>query len=161
MPQATFRENVPQYDEDLFVPTEQPTKDMRSKLIRSKEAAGSMVVNACPYGCRIDELNEEGYCRHIVGFTDPDDSDYYFPVTPVPPIGRGDKQIQLLRERKIDGTQRKKCLNNEALEHKERGTTCFRVYHVNPPAGTYRGPRDTDRPADDAGVFPAKADLDE
>jgi hypothetical protein len=26
-------------------------------------------LNFCPHGCRDDELDENGYCRHLVGFT--------------------------------------------------------------------------------------------
>ncbi len=33
-----------------------------------KEALGQ-VVNYCPFGCQDAELDERGYCRHLVGFT--------------------------------------------------------------------------------------------
>ena len=26
-------------------------------------------VNACPFGCEVSDLDELGYCRHLVGFT--------------------------------------------------------------------------------------------
>lgn len=34
----------------------------------SKASAGE-VVNMCPFGCEDHELDSNGYCRHLVGFT--------------------------------------------------------------------------------------------
>jgi hypothetical protein len=57
--------------DDLYLPRTRPKKDTRSKLMKSKAAAGGLIVNACPFGCEDHELDAEMYCRHLVGFTDP------------------------------------------------------------------------------------------
>jgi hypothetical protein len=47
-------------------------KDPRSLLIKAQCAAGvtgEQVVNACPFGCLDENLDEHGYCCHLVGFT--------------------------------------------------------------------------------------------
>lgn len=36
-------------------------------------------VNACPFGCTMQQLDQNGYCRHLVGFTVPGDDKYYYP----------------------------------------------------------------------------------
>lgn len=47
-------------------------KDPRSPLLKASAAAGvtgEQVVNACPFGCLDEQLDEHGYCCHLVGFT--------------------------------------------------------------------------------------------
>jgi hypothetical protein len=34
-----------------------------------KAAKQGLVVNACPFGCEHDDLDDLGYCCHLVGFT--------------------------------------------------------------------------------------------
>lgn len=59
-------------------------KSQVSTLMRAKSKAGNKQVNACPYGCKTEHLDQSGYCRHLVGFTTPGD----------PGFGRGDPQSQ-------------------------------------------------------------------
>lgn len=41
-----------------------------SPLMQRKAAAQkNEVVNACPFGCGVQQLDENGYCKHLVGFT--------------------------------------------------------------------------------------------
>jgi hypothetical protein len=43
-------------------------------LMRAKmNAADGVVVNRCPFGCADDQLDQHGYCHHLVGFTVPGD----------------------------------------------------------------------------------------
>ncbi|MES2155749.1 MAG: hypothetical protein V4510_11495 [bacterium] len=53
------------------VPVEQRRKlDHLSPLMRRKaQAKKQEVVNACPYGCGVRDLDENGYCKHLVGFS--------------------------------------------------------------------------------------------
>jgi hypothetical protein len=45
-------------------------KEVLSDLLRRQRAntIGDK-VNVCPFGCRDEELDEHGYCDHLVGFT--------------------------------------------------------------------------------------------
>lgn len=63
-----------------FLPTATPKKDMRSDLIKAKAVAGGLVVNACPFGCEEHELDAEGYCKHLVGFTLPGSRTQFEPL---------------------------------------------------------------------------------
>lgn len=42
-----------------------------SKLMRAKARAvrNNQVVNACPFGCSDENLDQNGYCYHLVGFS--------------------------------------------------------------------------------------------
>lgn len=37
--------------------------------------------NHCPFGCSLEELEENGYCRHLVGFTN--DKKVFEPLVPI------------------------------------------------------------------------------
>ena len=45
-------------------------KEHLSPLMRAKARAKYQeVINACPYGCNLSQMDEHGYCKHLVGFT--------------------------------------------------------------------------------------------
>jgi hypothetical protein len=45
-------------------------KDQRSPLMKAKaQVQDGGVVNFCPFGCEDSELDQHGYCKHLVGFT--------------------------------------------------------------------------------------------
>lgn len=45
-------------------------RDMRSPLMRAKAIAGANEkVNFCPFGCTVEDIDENGYCDHVIGFT--------------------------------------------------------------------------------------------
>jgi hypothetical protein len=44
---------------------------------KSRALSGAK-VNACPFGCTPSHLDENGYCRHLVGFTN--DGQFYEPM---------------------------------------------------------------------------------
>ncbi len=46
-------------------------------LAKSKNTKGGK-VNACPFGCKIENLDDNGYCHHLVGFTN--DGKIYEPM---------------------------------------------------------------------------------
>lgn len=57
--------------EELLQPP-QKRKDPRSELLKAKAVAdveGGEVVNACPFGCDTEHLDANGYCCHLIGFT--------------------------------------------------------------------------------------------
>lgn len=57
-------------DLDRFFKRENdPQVDQRSALLRAISKARGRVVNACPYGCQDEELDQSGYCHHLIGFT--------------------------------------------------------------------------------------------
>ncbi len=49
-------------------------------LMYAKSKAKGKQVNACPFGCVDRQLDQHGYCRHLVGFTLPDSEQYYYPM---------------------------------------------------------------------------------
>lgn len=45
-------------------------KDKRSELLRAQSMSTTgAVVNFCPFGCPDEDLDQHGYCKHLVGFT--------------------------------------------------------------------------------------------
>ena len=56
----------------LVTPT---SEDERFKKIsplmyeKHKAARKGEKYNACPYGCQLDDLDDHGYCRHLIGFS--------------------------------------------------------------------------------------------
>lgn len=54
-------------------------QDKRSTLMKAKaKVAQDGVVNFCPFGCEDSQLDEHGYCKHLVGFTN--DKKFYEPM---------------------------------------------------------------------------------
>lgn len=112
-------------DEDLYLPKQRQKKDTRSKLMRSKAAAAGLIVNACPFGCEDHQLDEQTYCKHMVGTTDPDDDRIFFPMK-----WRDDVQTPgVKRFRFIDGSDPQMVQKTDVLV---RITTCSRVYRDTP-----------------------------
>ena len=62
-------------------PTER--RDRRSRLMRALgKTSHRSDVNFCPYGCDDLDLDEHGYCYHLIGFTLPGDRTKYEPLLP-------------------------------------------------------------------------------
>lgn len=62
-------------------------KDFRSDLMKAKaKTLNGEKVNACPFGCTVAQLDENGYCHHLVGFTN--DGKTYEPMRKV-----GDRRV--------------------------------------------------------------------
>lgn len=56
-----------------------PKKTKLTPLMWAKSRARSgNKVNACPFGCMTQHLDENGYCRHLIGFTN--DGQFYEPM---------------------------------------------------------------------------------
>jgi hypothetical protein len=49
---------------------------------RLTKASMGEAVNFCPYGCTDDQLDGNGYCRHLIGFTN--DQKFYEPLIFLP-----------------------------------------------------------------------------
>jgi hypothetical protein len=56
------------YDARLIPPDKRESQ--LSPLMQWKNAGG--VPNLCPYGCPDEDLNEHGYCYHLIGFANCD-----------------------------------------------------------------------------------------
>jgi|SRR6516162_5469576 hypothetical protein len=64
--------------------------------------------NACPFGCPDDQLDEHGYCRHLIGFTNNTDDEIKAGKGLYEPMGsrRGRRVIQIPREKIVhEGTE--------------------------------------------------------
>lgn len=102
-------------------------RDTRSALLKAKaKASGGVVAEACPYGCKPDDgMDDLGYCRHLVGFSN--DQKTYEPLVRMP---NGMRRIQLPRN------SRGKPL---PLPEKQKGdkfvriSTSYRVYREDVP----------------------------
>jgi len=69
-------------------------KDMRSELLKAQARAGAgEKVNFCPFGCEDEQLDEHGYCRHLIGFTN--DKKNFEPMVRVK---RGRKVVRVRKE---------------------------------------------------------------
>lgn len=63
-----------------------PETDQRSELLKAQSRAISGKVNACPFGCSFQQLDDHGYCRHLVGFSN--DKKTFEPMIRDPQTGR-------------------------------------------------------------------------
>jgi hypothetical protein len=70
-------------------------KDQRSPLMRAQAMAPTGgVVNFCPFGCTDEELDQHGYCKHLIGFTN--DKKTYEPM-----IWDGVRQSRIVRVKMV------------------------------------------------------------
>jgi hypothetical protein len=111
-------------EDDLYLPRQRPKRDTRSKLVRSKEKAGGLIVNACPFGCPDEALDHTQYCKHMVGTTDDNDKRLFFPIKFREPPRPG-----IMPMRFSDGTDPQLVQSTDVLV---RIHTCYRVYRENP-----------------------------
>ncbi len=112
----------------LYGPALVPEKDTRSKLLRSKERYPGQVINVCRtagFGCSDADLDEQFYCKHLVGFTDPDDPETFYPVKERLGTTQDGKLSRNKRLRYTDGDDPQPVL---PTDKKVRVSTCFRVY---------------------------------
>jgi hypothetical protein len=55
---------------DPRIQAPQDRRQNLTPLMRAKAAATTgEKVNFCPFGCTMEDLDDHGYCRHLVGFT--------------------------------------------------------------------------------------------
>ena len=107
----------------------QPRQANHSPLMQAKADANrtGKVANACPFGCRDNELDDFGYCYHLVGFTRPHDADvrptHYEPMVETP----GD----LMGRKQIDGRQHLPLRRGDKLVRTTNGDRVYR--DVEPP----------------------------
>ena len=80
--------------------------------------------NHCPFGCRTPELDEHGYCRHLIGFTLPGNEKFMEPRVPRFNLQDPPQVVGYF----VDGKQKGPVPKNAQLE---RLTVCSRVYHKN------------------------------
>lgn len=100
---------------------EQPTAqvDPRSPLVQAMAKARGRTPNACPFGCKMEDLNAHGYCDHLVGWTPPGDQRRFFPRK------KRDPSNKVHSHEYLDGSDPQDILPTDVLE---QGTVSFRVY---------------------------------
>jgi hypothetical protein len=117
-----------------YLPERLVKPDKRSKLIKARAKFPGEIINACPYNCTVNELDHRTYCKHLIGFTDPDEGidpndppEFYYPQT----RRRDPKTGKAHREHIFtDGTNPLPVPEGAFLVE---GTTCYRVYVQDPP----------------------------
>jgi hypothetical protein len=146
---ASYDEDVPVHPEDLYLPSAGVKKDTRSRLHMSFLSAGGHVVNACKpnlekmgeIGCEDEELDEHGRCRHLVGYTDPDNRRMFFKRIVIDHVGGISTPPRRIRPMEtLNGANPEMVLKTDVTD---RITTCHRVYRADgqapyPPPENYR-----------------------
>lgn len=108
-----------------------------SPLMYAKARAKSgNKVNACPFGCKTQQLDQHGYCRHLVGFTVPGNDQYYYPMH-MGPGGRRVVKPRTERDDELSVEGEEPVLKTVAEPVKEGDqlvliTSCSRVYRDVP-----------------------------
>ena len=96
-----------------LLPQELQQEDLRTDFQFAQAACkNGNVVNCCKkrgFGCEDHELDANGYCRHLVGWTCKEDDNRYVPY--VDRIGKDGK----VRGRELDGTQALDVLSTDRL----------------------------------------------
>ncbi len=55
---------------DARIVPPQDRRQVLTPLMQAKaKATTGEKVNFCPHGCTLEDLDDHGYCRHLVGFT--------------------------------------------------------------------------------------------
>lgn len=99
-------------------------QDRRQKLsplmaAKAKNTTGEK-LNFCPFGCEVEDLDDNGYCKHLVGFTE--DGKAFEPM-------REDKNKDGSQgRRKVFGAEKKPVLKTDQLV---QITTSYRVYRAS------------------------------
>lgn len=83
----------------LGVHGHRPKQANHSELLKAQAVARQTghTANLCPFGCTSQELDDFGYCRHLIGFTQPQNPKQF--ETFMPP----DKEDGM--RRRVDGKQ--------------------------------------------------------
>lgn len=116
-----------------YVPERVAKPDRRSKLIKARAKYPNEIINACPYDGDPRHLDEKTYCKHLIGFTDPDEGidpknppEFYYPQTRRRHVATGKPTEHVF----TDGSNPLPIPEGAFLVE---GTTCYRVYVQNPP----------------------------
>lgn len=113
-------------DDGLYGPEKPPKKDQRSKLVKSKERYAGQIVNACPFGCKDTELDEQMFCRHLVGFTDQDDPTIFYPMEYRQRYDKDGKPL-VTKDGKVSKSKRHRFVNGEDPQDVLKGDKLVRV----------------------------------
>jgi hypothetical protein len=89
------------------------------------KADSPAMVNACPYGCAVDELDERGYCPHLIGFAPPAERQAQLPRV-YHPLKTRVGEDNRVRGHFVDGSDPREIPGDA---HLERITSSYRVYH--------------------------------
>jgi hypothetical protein len=99
-------------------PQERKANLSRLMVSLGRASAGEK-VNFCPFGCQLEDLDDLGFCYHVIGFTIPGTEKFYEPLKDPDAGGR----------RIVDGTAKFPVLKTDQLE---RITCSCRVYRDIP-----------------------------
>lgn len=109
-----------------YAPMRVQKPDKRSKLIKARAQHPGDVINACPYGCPDEALDAKGYCKHLIGFTDPEDIRVFYPQT----LRRHPVTGKVTDNVFTDGSNPQETKPTDFLVE---GTMSFRVYRESAP----------------------------
>jgi len=107
--------------------------DGRTELLKAQSEEGAN-VNFCPYGCNDEELDEQGYCFHLIGFS-PDGKKLERNV-----VGEDGRVRTIAPVRKVNG--------RFSIVHTERVDRHKQILVPIVRGGSFRVYEDIPRPAD-------------
>lgn len=85
--------------------------DKRSPLMKAQSRVGDgEKVNACPFGCEPESLDEMGYCKHLVGFTNDTEKEVRAGKARMEPMG-----VDHLGRRKVFGDKTEPVVKGDVL----------------------------------------------
>lgn len=109
-------------------------RDPRSDFKRKRdEADDPREVNACPFGCEHADLDELGYCKHLIGFTNAPLPEGKIEKDPQPHMIEdilSDKPKGALQRRQVEAGRSQPLKVGDVLV---RITSSSRVYRKTPP----------------------------
>lgn len=119
----------------------QQRKANLSPLMEAKgRASAGEKLNFCPHGCTDEDLDDHGYCRHLVGFTLPGNDKLYEPM--VERLGQRKVQVSrpIVKEPGVDKEDQQASWKWGKPQYQEvkktdklvRITVCSRVYRDMP-----------------------------
>lgn len=87
------------------------------------------VINMCPFGCEVEDMDDNGYCDHLVGFTN--DGKEYEPMI----VDENNTRKVMVKMVKDGRGKEVPLLEKVAPSDKlVKITTSYRVYRKTPPA---------------------------
>jgi hypothetical protein len=108
----------------LGVEQRQKKANLSPLMLRKSQETTGEKVNVCPFGCEAEDLDEHGYCDHLIGFTR--DKKFYEPQV-MNPLTERREVVGSVRDPKT-GKMVPNLLLVKQSDQLVQITDCYRVY---------------------------------